>query len=198
MIVTFRSCQSTVGGPQWTKIVFYLFRSDRRIHAPPPQNQRSTSRLQNWGWCVYFAFFLGSDNSHTTPPTKKIPFDEEGLLWGWCVFRAPLLGQNGPKWTMLVHFGPTNAKFQFGIRSFWPKWSFWPCWSILVQHTFRQYRGHSLDLKSREPKARMRLEYMLESSSRSSLSLALQSQFSWCFGRKQYGYQTQSLAQRAD
>ena len=34
-------------------------------------------------------------------------------------------GQNGPKWTILVHFGLANAKIQFGIRSFWPKWSFW-------------------------------------------------------------------------
>ena len=23
-----------------------------------------------------------------------------------------------PKWTILVHFGPANAKIQFGIRSF--------------------------------------------------------------------------------
>ena len=40
------------------------------------------------GGGAYFAFFLGSDNSHTTPP--KIPPDEEGLLWGWCVVRGPL------------------------------------------------------------------------------------------------------------
>ena len=26
--------------------------SDREIHAPPPRNRRSTSRVQNWGWCV--------------------------------------------------------------------------------------------------------------------------------------------------
>ena len=32
------------------------------------------------GGGAYFAFFLASDNSHTTPP--KIPPDEEGLLWG--------------------------------------------------------------------------------------------------------------------
>ena len=31
------------------------------------------------------------------------------------------LGQNGPKWTILVHFGLSNAKFQFGIRSKWSK-----------------------------------------------------------------------------
>ena len=35
------------------------------------------------GGGAYFAFFLASDNSHTTPP--KIPPDEEGFLWGWCV-----------------------------------------------------------------------------------------------------------------
>ena len=27
-------------------------------------------------------------------------------------------GQNGPKWTILVHFGLANATIQFGIRSF--------------------------------------------------------------------------------
>ena len=31
------------------------------------------------------------------------------------------------------------------IKSFWPKWSFGPFWAILVQYTFRQYRGHSLN-----------------------------------------------------
>ena len=49
-----------------------------------------------------------------------------------------------PKWTILVHFGLANAKIQFGIRSFWPKWSSGPFWTILVQYTCRQYRGHSL------------------------------------------------------
>ena len=33
-----------------------------------------------------------------------------------------------PKWTILVHFGPANAKIRFGIRSFW------------------QYCGNSLDV----------------------------------------------------
>ena len=59
------------------------------------------------------------------------------------------LGQNGPKWTILVHFGLANAKLRFGIRPFWPKWSFGPFWTILVQYTFRQYRDHSLvDVKA--------------------------------------------------
>ena len=40
------------------------------------------------GGGAYFAFFFGSDNSHTTP-TPKIPLEEEGLLWGWCVVRGP-------------------------------------------------------------------------------------------------------------
>ena len=63
-------------------------------------------------------------------------------------------GQNGPKWTILVHFGLGNAKIQFGIRPFLPKWSFGPFWTILVQYTFRQYRGHSLvflGFRGREP-----------------------------------------------
>ena len=30
----------------------------------------------------------------------------------------PSSGQNGPKWTILVHFGLANAKIWFGIRSF--------------------------------------------------------------------------------
>ena len=68
--------------------------SDREIHAPPPQNRRSASQVQNWGLCV-LCLFLGSDNSHTTTP--KIPPNEEGLLWGWCVVRGPLyrIGEHG-------------------------------------------------------------------------------------------------------
>ena len=50
----------------------------------------------------------------------------------------------GPKWTQMVHFGLTNAKIQFRIRSFWPKQLFGPFWTILVQYPFQQYRGHSL------------------------------------------------------
>ena len=43
------------------------------------------------GGGAYFAFLLGSDNSHTTPPPlPKIPPDKEGLLWGLCVVRSPL------------------------------------------------------------------------------------------------------------
>ena len=30
--------------------VSFDFLSDREIHAPPPQNQLSISRVQNWGW----------------------------------------------------------------------------------------------------------------------------------------------------
>ena len=55
--------------------------------------------------------------------------------------RVRLADQNGP---LQVHFGLANAKIQFGIRSFWPKWSFGPLWTILVQYTLRQYRSHSL------------------------------------------------------
>ena len=51
-------------------------RSDREIHAPPPQNRRSTSRVQIWGWCMFC-----------------LPLDEEGLLWGWCVVGGPLPGR---------------------------------------------------------------------------------------------------------
>ena len=40
------------------------------------------------GGGAYFAFFLGSENSHTTPP--KIPPEEGRLLWGWCVVGGPL------------------------------------------------------------------------------------------------------------
>ena len=53
------------------------------------------------------------------------------------------------KWTKMVHFGLANAKIQFGIRPFCPKWSFGPFWTILVQYTFRQYRGHSLTVECR-------------------------------------------------
>ena len=39
------------------------------------------------------------------------------------------MDQNGPlqaKMDKMVHFGLANAKIQFGIRSFGPKWSFGP------------------------------------------------------------------------
>ena len=42
-------------------------------------------------------------------------------------------GQNGPKWTILVHFGLANAKIRFEIRSFWPKWS--PFWSSTLSNS---------------------------------------------------------------
>ena len=52
-----------------------------------------------------------------------------------------------PKWTKTVHFGLANAKIQFGIRAKWTKtWS--KCTilvKMMVQYTFRQYRGHSLN-----------------------------------------------------
>ena len=65
-------------------------------------------------------------------------------------------GQNGPKWTTLVHFGLANAKVRFGIRSVGPKWTLGPFWTILVQYTFRQYRGHSLELHNIGPEKKAR------------------------------------------
>ena len=41
--------------------------SDREIHAPPPQNRRSTSRVQNWGWCG-FSLFLRFRQFAPPPP----------------------------------------------------------------------------------------------------------------------------------
>ena len=62
--------------------------SDREIHATTPHKIDNQHReCKTWGG-AYFAFFLASDNSHTTPP--KIPPDDEGLLWGWCVVGGPL------------------------------------------------------------------------------------------------------------
>ena len=56
-----------------------------------PQKRQPTSRVPNWGGVCFFAFFLGPENSHITPPLpQKIPPDEEGLLWGWCMARSPL------------------------------------------------------------------------------------------------------------
>ena len=40
------------------------------------------------------------------------------------------MDQNRPKRTKMDHFGLANAKIQFGIRPFWPKWSFGPFWTI--------------------------------------------------------------------
>ena len=55
------------------------------------------------------------------------------------------MDQNWPLQAKMVHFGLANAKVQFWKMPFWPQWSFGPFWTILVQYTFRQYRGHSLD-----------------------------------------------------
>ena len=62
-----------------------------KIHAPPPQNRIGDQHREcKTGDGAYFAFFLGSDNSHiTTPPPHKIPPDEEGLLWDGAWFAVP-------------------------------------------------------------------------------------------------------------
>ena len=53
--------------------------------------------------------------------------------------RVRLADLSGPKWTSsgqngpnMVHFGLANAKIQFGIWAFRPKWSFGPFWTILL------------------------------------------------------------------
>ena len=45
-------------------------RSDREAHTPPPQNRRSASRVQNWGWCV-FCLFLRSMPNMTGRPAYR-------------------------------------------------------------------------------------------------------------------------------
>ena len=55
------------------------FESDREIHAPPPQNRRSTSRVRNWGWCVFcvllrfrqFAHFVGMVRGWRSPIEER-------------------------------------------------------------------------------------------------------------------------------
>ena len=41
--------------------------SDREIHAPPPQNRRSTSWVQNWGWWVFCLFLRFRQFAHHPP-----------------------------------------------------------------------------------------------------------------------------------
>ena len=62
------------------------FRTAKSTHHPHKIDDQD--RECKTGGGAYFPFFLGSDNSHTTPP--KIPPDKEGLLWGWCVVGGPL------------------------------------------------------------------------------------------------------------
>ena len=66
--------------------------SDREIHTPPPQNRRSTSRVQNWGWCV-FCLFLRFRQFAPHPPPKKPPDDGAWLAVPWQVH------------TMNIHLG---------------------------------------------------------------------------------------------
>ena len=47
----------------------YSSPSDREIHAPPPQNRRSASQVQNWGWCV-FCLFSWVPTIRTPTPQK--------------------------------------------------------------------------------------------------------------------------------
>ena len=50
-----------------------------------------------------------------TPGCGSFLMLEKGGLSG--VARVRLADLNGPKWTILVHFGLVNAKIRFGIRS---------------------------------------------------------------------------------
>ena len=43
--------------------------------------------------------------------------------------RVRLADLNGPKWALEAKTDQNGPKIQFGIRSFWPKWSFGPFWS---------------------------------------------------------------------
>ena len=105
------------------------------------------------------------------------PGGQEWPEYGWRTQmdqNGPKSGQNGPKWTILVHFGPFWPEIQFGIKGQnGPKWSERPFWTILVQSwlslagSFKekndrkmtrtwlirtvlvsQYRGHSLGGRS--------------------------------------------------
>ena len=70
-----------------------VYTSDREIHAPPPQNRRSTSRVQKWGWCVFCLSLRFRQFAHHPP---KTPPGEEGLLWGWCVGGGLLYTRSPP------------------------------------------------------------------------------------------------------
>ena len=51
------------------RLLVYCPPSDREIHAPPPQNGRSTSQVQNWGRCVFCIFLRFRQFAHH-PPQK--------------------------------------------------------------------------------------------------------------------------------
>ena len=67
------------------------------------------------GGGAFFAFLLGSDNSHTPPP-PKIPPDQEGLWWGWCVVGGPLTTAKkkvrGIDWASISETIQTNCHSQ--------------------------------------------------------------------------------------
>ena len=63
----------------------------------------------------YFGFFLGFDNSHTTP--QKIPPDEEGLLWGWCVVGGPLNQQAAPQAAAAIARAKTLSRLSQAVSS---------------------------------------------------------------------------------
>ena len=61
-----------------------------------PHKIDNQHRACKTGGGAYFAFFLGCENSHTTP--QKRPLDEEDFLWGWCVVGSPLWSLGVPRW----------------------------------------------------------------------------------------------------
>ena len=83
--------ESTVSNTELSE--FFWSSAAKSTHHPHKiDDQRRECKA---GGGAYFVFLLGSDHSHTTPPPKKIPLDEEGLLWGWCAV-GPLLKIFGP------------------------------------------------------------------------------------------------------
>ena len=57
-------------GPKWTIVVHLvscMLKSDPEIQAPPHKIDDQHRECKT-GSGAYFAFFLGSENSHTTPP----------------------------------------------------------------------------------------------------------------------------------
>ena len=104
------ACQRTL------KLQRVLFISDHKIHAPPPQNQRSIRREQKLGVVRILLCSLASTIRTPPPLPQKIPPDEEGLLWGWCVVGSPLSLGDGCWLSVLIHQQARSRSTWNGVR----------------------------------------------------------------------------------
>ena len=107
--------------------------SDRKIHAPPPQNRRPTSQVQNWGWCVLGLFLRFRQFTSASPKVShKRVFTlvrwqpgsaNTGFCSIWAIFWLRISGVNSANTLLcdtlaLSHHTPPPKNSTWWRRSF--------------------------------------------------------------------------------